>query len=238
MSTTTTAFPTRSKESAIYLRERSVGLSRSAYLVSKMVVIGSISMVQAALLVLVAVMRADGPRASLFLQLPILELVVMVALAALAATALGLLVSAMVSTSEKALVLVPVIIIVQWLLSGMTFDVEKRPVLKQVSYLSSANWGLAGAAASVDLASLEARSGGKGESSSPARSKPAYDARWEHRPINLVVSVAALGLFVCCLGGWRRLGASPKGAHGGLSSWTEGAYLTGLRNSMRYARPA
>lgn len=182
------------KESAIYLRERSIGLSRSAYLVSKIVVVGCISAVQAALLVTIAVQRADGPKVSLLLQPPVLELAVVVALGALAASALGLLVSALVSTSEKALALVPVIFIVQWLLSGMTIDLEQRPGLKHASYVASANWALAGAAASGDLLSLEAPLVVGSESPAPPAPDRARDARWEHRTSNWVLSAAALGL--------------------------------------------
>lgn len=55
------------KERTIYRRERAVGLSRSAYLMSKVVVLGVITVVQAVVLTLVALigvpLNAPGGRA-------------------------------------------------------------------------------------------------------------------------------------------------------------------------------
>ena len=47
------------KERVIYQRERAVGLSRSAYLMSKIVVLGVITVVQAVVLTLVALLGVD-----------------------------------------------------------------------------------------------------------------------------------------------------------------------------------
>lgn len=47
------------KERVIYQRERAVGLSRSAYLMSKVVVLGTITVVQAVVLTLVALLGVD-----------------------------------------------------------------------------------------------------------------------------------------------------------------------------------
>ncbi len=47
------------KERAIYRRERAVGLSRSAYLLSKVVVLGAITVAQAVVLTLVGLFGVD-----------------------------------------------------------------------------------------------------------------------------------------------------------------------------------
>lgn len=47
------------KERVIYQRERAVGLSRSAYLMSKVVVLGAVTVVQAVVLTLVALLGVD-----------------------------------------------------------------------------------------------------------------------------------------------------------------------------------
>src|SRR5205814_373732 len=85
------------KETSVYQRERMVGLTRSAYLVSKILLLGLITAVQVTLLVLIATRGADGPTTSNLLPPPLLELSVDVALAAMAAVGLGLLLSSLVS---------------------------------------------------------------------------------------------------------------------------------------------
>jgi len=137
------------KEIPIYLRERSVGLYRSAYLSSKVVVVGAITGVQIAALVLVATARSGGPGQANLLVIPHLELIVNVALTGMAAVAFGLFLSTIVSSSEKAMALVPVVFVVQWLLSGTGLDLESKPVLRDVARVTAANWGVAASASSV-----------------------------------------------------------------------------------------
>jgi ABC-type multidrug transport system ATPase subunit len=137
------------KEVPIYLRERAVGLQRSAYLASKLLVVGTLTMAQAAALVLITTLRAGGPdRANVLVQ-GHLELMVDVALTGLSAVALGLALSTLVSSSEKAMALVPVVFVVQWLFCGAAFNLESRPVMREAARLTSANWGMAAAASSV-----------------------------------------------------------------------------------------
>src|SRR5436309_8072922 len=90
------------KELPIVRRERSIGLSLSAYLTSKLVVLVPFVLVQSTVLTLLAVSRQGGPKTSNVLSPPILELVVDVALTGLAAMIVGLLIPAAVTTSDKA----------------------------------------------------------------------------------------------------------------------------------------
>jgi hypothetical protein len=78
-----------------------------------------------------------------------------VVLAALGAATFGPLLSSLVSSSEKAMTLIPVVFVVQWLLSGMALDLADTPVMRPVSYVTSANWGMAAAASTADLSQLE-----------------------------------------------------------------------------------
>ncbi len=143
------------RELPVYRRERTVGLSLPAYLGSKFVVLGGLGLIQSAVLVGVVVSAQDGPRESVVLGPPILELGLLVFLTTLAAVALGLAVSAWVATDAAALVLIPVILIAQLVLSDSIISVEDKPLLAQVAWVSPSYWGFQGQAASAHLGELE-----------------------------------------------------------------------------------
>ena len=145
------------KERAIYARERAAGLSISAYVGSKVLVHGGITVVQCLALVRIATLSAAGPDASLILPIPWLELALTVAMAALAALALGLVVSAVVSTSEKANALIAVVFMVQWLFSGTAVSLQGKAPLQAIGYLTAANWGFAASSASTEVVSVSGR---------------------------------------------------------------------------------
>lgn len=179
------------KEAPIYLRERAIGVSISAYVLSKLAVIGAMTVAQTVLLVGLATARANGPQDGVLLP-GRAELIFDVALAALAAMALGLLISALVSSSEKAMALIAVIFIVQWLFSGAAVELRGKPVLQGVAYLTSANWGLAAAASTADLHELERRGC---DGSRPARAggpEPSCDWRWSSDVLPWFTDVVAL----------------------------------------------
>jgi hypothetical protein len=79
----------------------------------------------------------------------------------LAAMALGLLISALVSNADKALTILPVLLFAEFLLTGGLFPVT-APGLRELSYLSSAHWGYAAAASTVNLQGLLGGCGGPG----------------------------------------------------------------------------
>jgi hypothetical protein len=143
------------RELAVYRRERTVGLSLAAYLASKFAVLGLLALVQSAVLVAIVVSLQDGPRRSVLLSPPILELTVLVFLTALAAVAMGLAVSAWVSTDSAALVLIPVLLIAQLVLSDSMISVDDKPVLGQLAWVSPSYWSFRGQAASAHLVDIE-----------------------------------------------------------------------------------
>lgn len=178
------------KETPVYLRDRAVGTSRSAYLVSKLLVLGMITVAQVLVLTLIAVWRADGPQEALVVEPPVLELAAGAALAGAASVALGLFLSSLVSTSEKAMALIPVVFVVQWLFSGVAIDLADRPVLRQFGFAAAANWGVSASAASVDLCELSRTPGEAGRGPGDGSS---CDWRWEHERATWALDVAALG---------------------------------------------
>ena len=149
------------KERAILTRERAVGLSPHAYVLSKALLLGVITMIQAALLVVIGVARQHGPGAGSVLGSGRVELFVVASATGLAAMALGLLISALVSNADKALTILPVLLFAEFLLTGGLFPVT-APGLRELSYLSSAHWGYAAAASTVNLQGLLGGCGGPG----------------------------------------------------------------------------
>jgi ABC-type multidrug transport system ATPase subunit/pSer/pThr/pTyr-binding forkhead associated (FHA) protein len=141
-----------------FRRERAAGLSLSAYLASKVAVLGVITMLQIIVYVLIATAAQHGPNDAVALGSGRLELAVDVAVAAFAGMCLGLLVSAAVRTSEQAMTVLPVVLIAQMVLaSGAVFpDVAERVGLRQAREVVGAQWGFSAAAATADLNRIQA----------------------------------------------------------------------------------
>ena len=140
------------KERSILTRERAAGLSSGAYLVSKLLVLGVISVLQSTLLVLIGVNLRPVHHPGAFLTAaPLLELIIGIAMLAVASMCLGLLVSAMVSTSEKAMPFLVLFTMVQVVLSGYVVPLANNVGLKQLAVISPSRWGLAAAASTVNL---------------------------------------------------------------------------------------
>jgi ABC-type multidrug transport system ATPase subunit len=139
------------RELAVYRRERTVGLSLAAYLGSKFVVLGALAFVQTLVLVAVVVSAQDGPEQSVLISPPMLELGLIVFLTALASVAMGLAVSAWVSTDAAALVLIPVLLIGQLVLSDSIIPVEDKPGLGQLAWASPSYWGFRAEASSTHM---------------------------------------------------------------------------------------
>lgn len=208
------------KETALYQRERSIGLYRSAYLSSKFLVLGVLTAVQVAVIVAFGVVRAEGPTEAVTISPPIIELMADVVLAGIAAVALGLLISALVATSEKAMALVPVIFITMWLFSGISLDLPRKPVMRETAYLTASSWGVAAASSSVRMHALDGTCDGPAGASASSRASygsggrgsavasvgvaklPACDERWYHdgghwlfaSGMLVVLTAASLGL--------------------------------------------
>ncbi|MFF7356507.1 FHA domain-containing protein [Streptomyces filipinensis] len=141
------------KERVVYQRERAVGLPRSAYLMSKVVVLGTISVVQAVVLTLVALLGVDlnAPGGRGVLLPPLAEITLAVALLAFTAMMLGLLVSALVRKEEVTMPLLVLLAIVQVVLCGALLRLSGVPGLDQLSWLVPSRWALAAMAGTVGL---------------------------------------------------------------------------------------
>jgi len=135
-------------ERAIYLRERMVNLSILNYVFSKYIILSLICIFQCTLL-LGIVFFALGFHGGVLAFL--LELIVMIAVA-MNATALGLLLSTVVSSAEAAMALTPIALIPQVVLGGLMVPMTTNPMLKPLMYVMPARWGFEGSIAHERLA--------------------------------------------------------------------------------------
>ena len=116
------------KERAIYTRERAAGLSAGAYFLSKVFVLGVISIVQAVVMLAIGLIGRPLPaHGSILTHLPLLELLIAVAGLTIATMTLGLLISAVVNSSDKTLPMLVVLVMAQVVLSGGVFSSTARP---------------------------------------------------------------------------------------------------------------
>ncbi|MBH0779489.1 FHA domain-containing protein [Nocardia bovistercoris] len=146
------------KEQTIYRRERAAGLSPGVYLMSKFLVLGVITILQAAVLFLIGTIGESFPPSGIFTAVE-LELIMAMALLGLASLTLGLLISAAVDTSEKTLPLLIVVSMAQLVLTGGLVRLPGTPVLEQLSYLSPSRWGYGAGAATLDMDTLSPHDG-------------------------------------------------------------------------------
>ena len=93
------------------------------------------------MLVLLGVSWRKMPAHGAFLtSAPLVELILGIALLAVASMCLGLFVSAMVSTSEKAMPFLVLFTMVQVVLSGYVVPLADNVGLKQLSVISPSRW--------------------------------------------------------------------------------------------------
>jgi energy-coupling factor transporter ATP-binding protein EcfA2 len=150
------------KERALYRRERAVGLSRAAYLASKILVTTGIASVQGIVLTVLSLLGRQAPDDPLVLPSGTAEIAVVVALVTAISALVGLMISATVSDENQAMPLLVLTSMAQLVLCCGLVPVAGRAVLDQLSWLLPARWGLATAASTVDLPFLAGQVPGAG----------------------------------------------------------------------------
>ncbi|CAM5698948.1 ABC transporter ATP-binding protein [Streptomyces badius] len=141
------------KERVIYERERATGLSRSAYLTSKVIVLGVITAFQSVILCGICFAVRDLPEEGLFMP-PAVEICISIVALGFTSMMFGLMISAMVKTSEMTMPLLVMFAIVQLVFTGVLFQVYGTPGLEQLTWLMPSRWGVAAAGTTLDLANL------------------------------------------------------------------------------------
>jgi len=136
------------REVPIYRRERMVNLGIVPYMFSKIVVLGILSLIQSAILVYLVNLKAPYHQ-GIFLP-PFAEIYITMALTSLAGLMIGLLLSAISPNTDRAMSLVPLILIPQVIFSGVVFNLD-TPILQAVGALFTARWAIAGMGSTIGL---------------------------------------------------------------------------------------
>ncbi len=190
------------KERPIYTRERAAGLSPGAYLASKLVVLGAISAIQAAVLVAIGLAgRPLPPHGVVLTAAPLIELMLGMALLAIASMTAGLLISAVVNSSDKTMPLLVVTVLVMVVLCGGVIRLNNIAGLSQLAWLSPSRWGFGAVASTVNLNAV---------TPPPPGNTP--DPLWHHTPATWFFDMGmqlALTVILAALTWWRLAQASP-----------------------------
>ncbi|MEO3977009.1 FHA domain-containing protein [Streptomyces sp. CAU 1734] len=141
------------KERVIYERERATGLSRSAYLMSKVIVLGAITALQGIILCGIGFAPRELPAEGLILPAAA-ELCLVVIALGFTSMMFGLVISSLVRTAEKTMPLLVMFAIVQVVFTGILFKIYGSPGLEQFAWLMPSRWAIGGAGATLDLGRL------------------------------------------------------------------------------------
>ncbi|MFC9389847.1 ABC transporter ATP-binding protein/permease [Streptomyces venezuelae] len=180
------------KERVIYERERAVGLSRSAYLMSKVIVLGVITALQGVIICAIGFSTRALPEEGLLMP-PAVELCIQVIGLGLTSMMVGLVISALVKTAEKTMPLLVMFAIIQVVFTGILFQVYDSPGLEQFAWLMPSRWGIAGAGATLDLAHLMP----PWDQKNPANTDPLWEHTVGQWSLNLGIQLFMAA--ICCV---------------------------------------
>uniref|UniRef100_UPI0015EF240D ABC transporter ATP-binding protein/permease n=1 Tax=Streptomyces albidus (ex Kaewkla and Franco 2022) TaxID=722709 RepID=UPI0015EF240D len=138
------------KERVIYERERATGLSRSAYLMSKVVVLGFITALQGGIICAIGLTPRELPDEGVLMPVP-LEICVGIIALGFTSMMFGLIISSLVKTAEKTMPLLVMFAIVQVVFTGVLFKIFNSPGVEQVAWLMPSRWAVGATGATVDL---------------------------------------------------------------------------------------
>ncbi|MEV0226981.1 FHA domain-containing protein [Streptomyces sp. NPDC050704] len=179
------------KERVIYERERATGLSRSAYLMSKVVVLGVITILQGGIIGAIGLFsRGDKlPAEGLLLKgAPALELTLPIMALGFTSMMFGLIISALVKTAEKTMPLLVMFAIVQVVFTGCLFQLYDKVGVEQLAWLMPSRWAVAAAGTTADLNVLLPYQPGKSS-----------DPLWDHELSQWMFDMGVLvGIGVIC----------------------------------------
>ena len=193
------------RERPIIQRERASGLAVLPYVSAKVVVLGTLTAVQCAVMALLALARQGSHDQGSLFGAPLPEVVLAAVLAGICGMALALLISAVASTADQAMTILPVVLVLELLLAmgGLFPNLIDKPVLKQLSYVASTQWAFAASASSVDLGRMQAFDTVAREAPTLQLDAPLtrFDslatglgepAGWQHRPVTWIEDVGIL----------------------------------------------
>ncbi|WP_248501599.1 FHA domain-containing protein [Streptomyces sp. D2-8] len=158
------------KERVIYERERATGLSRSAYLMSKVFVLGMITVLQGLLVGVIGFSSREIPEEGLVLgSATLVELSIPIMALGFTSMMFGLIISSLVKTAEKTMPLLVMFAIIQVVFTGCLFTLHGSIGVNQFSFLMPSRWAVAASGATLDFNKI-----------SPPETAGDTDPLWEH----------------------------------------------------------
>ncbi|MCP3760721.1 FHA domain-containing protein [Streptomyces sp. TBY4] len=170
------------KERVIYERERATGLSRSAYLASKVIVLGVITAIQGVIICAIGFAPRDLPAEGLLMP-PAVEICLSVIALGFTSMMFGLVISSLVKTAEKTMPLLVMFAIVQVVFTGILFQVYDSPGLEQFAWLMPSRWAIAAAGTTLNLGVLMP----PWDAANPTNTDPLWDATVGQWSLNITV---------------------------------------------------
>ncbi|WP_327689628.1 FHA domain-containing protein [Streptomyces tubercidicus] len=143
------------KERVIYERERATGLSRSAYLMSKVIVLGVVTAIQGVIIAAIGFSTRNLPDEGLIVaKAPAVEMALAIIALGFTSMMFGLIISALVKTAEKTMPLLVMFAIVQVVFTGVLFQLFDTPGVAQFAWLMPSRWAVAAMGATADMNTL------------------------------------------------------------------------------------
>lgn len=142
------------KERTIMKREYMTGLSLSAYVSSKIIVLGILCLIQSAMITGVFSVMVGLPEEGIITH-PFLELLVTTFITAVASTAMGLFVSSLFTNADRAMTVAPILLMPQILFSGLIFKLSGATEI--ISWIAVCRWSMEGYGTTANLNDLPLR---------------------------------------------------------------------------------
>ncbi|MFI0789484.1 FHA domain-containing protein [Streptomyces lydicus] len=143
------------KERVIYERERATGLSRSAYLMSKIIVLGVVTAFQGVIIAAIGFSTRNMPDEGLIVpKAPAVEMALAIIALGFTSMMFGLIISSLVKTAEKTMPLLVMFAIVQVVFTGVLFQLFDTVGVAQVAWLMPSRWAVAAMGATADMNTL------------------------------------------------------------------------------------
>ncbi|MGX5187811.1 FHA domain-containing protein [Streptomyces avermitilis] len=182
------------KERVIYERERATGLSRSAYLMSKVIVLGTITVLQGAMVGAIGFSSREIPDKGLVLgNAVLLELSIPIMALGFTSMMFGLIISSLVKTAEKTMPLLVMFAIIQVVFTGCLFTLHGAVGVNEFSYLMPSRWAVAAAGTTLDFNNIAPNT------DDPTSTDPLWDhaaGAWTMDMAALIVLGVICGFFV------------------------------------------
>lgn len=175
------------KERAIYQREHGIGLSRGAYLASKLAVLTALTTMQGLILGFLGAVGLPPPDQAVVLPWPRVEVAVAVVAVTVVSMMIGLLISAVIGNADRGMPMLVLVVMAELVLCGGMFGVKGRIPLEQLAWLSPSRWAYAMAASTIDLNDLRRTAGGD------------EDPMWDYAPSSWWMAAGACAAQVIVL---------------------------------------